>query len=107
MLGETNPRDSKPGTIRGDFGRVSGRNIVHASDSPDNGVREAGVVYPRDDRELDLPCESRSHFTHLDGRGTSNHMHLLDGDYAKSPQNEPNFDSLREVARLCGSFVMC
>ena len=29
--------------VRGDFGRVTGRNIVHASDSPENGEREAGA----------------------------------------------------------------
>lgn len=33
MLGETNPADSKPGTIRGDFCVQIGRNIVHGSDS--------------------------------------------------------------------------
>ena len=43
LVGATNPLSAEPGTIRGDFGRVTGRNIVHASDSPDNGVREAGA----------------------------------------------------------------
>uniref|UniRef100_U3KNZ4 Nucleoside diphosphate kinase n=1 Tax=Oryctolagus cuniculus TaxID=9986 RepID=U3KNZ4_RABIT len=33
MLGETNPADSKPGTIRGDFCIQVGRNIIHGSDS--------------------------------------------------------------------------
>merc|ERR1712020_809693 len=33
MLGETNPKDSKPGTIRGDFCVEIGRNICHGSDS--------------------------------------------------------------------------
>ena len=44
IVGATNPLTAEPGTIRGDFGRVTGRNIVHASDSPDNGVREAGAA---------------------------------------------------------------
>ena len=44
LVGATNPLTAEPGTIRGDFGRVTGRNIVHASDSPDNGVREAGAA---------------------------------------------------------------
>lgn len=44
LVGATNPLTAEPGTIRGDFGRVTGRNIVHASDSPDNGVREAGTT---------------------------------------------------------------
>jgi nucleoside-diphosphate kinase len=43
LVGATNPLSAEPGTIRGDFGRVTGRNIVHASDSPENGVREAGA----------------------------------------------------------------
>ena len=43
LVGATNPLTAEPGTIRGDFGRVTGRNIVHASDSPENGVREAGA----------------------------------------------------------------
>lgn len=42
LVGATDPLKAEPGTIRGDFGRVTGRNIVHASDSPDNGEREAG-----------------------------------------------------------------
>ena len=30
MLGETNPKDSKPGTIRGDFCiQVSGKNVIY------------------------------------------------------------------------------
>ena len=45
LVGATNPLSAEPGTIRGDYGRVTGRNIVHASDSPDNGVREAGVLH--------------------------------------------------------------
>uniref|UniRef100_A0A8C1KQ81 Nucleoside diphosphate kinase n=2 Tax=Cyprinus carpio TaxID=7962 RepID=A0A8C1KQ81_CYPCA len=36
MLGETNPADSKPGTIRGDFCIEVGRNIIHGSDSVDS-----------------------------------------------------------------------
>jgi len=40
MLGETNPRDSKPGTIRGDFCIDVGRNICHGSDSVESAVKE-------------------------------------------------------------------
>jgi nucleoside-diphosphate kinase len=45
LVGATDPLKAEPGTIRGDFGRVTGRNIVHASDSPDNGEREAGLWF--------------------------------------------------------------
>jgi len=40
MLGETNPRDSKPGTIRGDFCIDVGRNICHGSDSVESATKE-------------------------------------------------------------------
>ena len=40
MLGETNPKDSAPGTIRGDFCIQVGRNIIHGSDSVDSANKE-------------------------------------------------------------------
>lgn len=40
MLGETNPADSKPGTIRGDFCIQVGRNIIHGSDSVESAEKE-------------------------------------------------------------------
>ncbi len=42
IIGATNPLQSEPGTIRGDFAIEVGRNVVHGSDSPENGEREAG-----------------------------------------------------------------
>lgn len=45
LVGSTNPLQAEPGTIRGDFAIVTGRNIVHASDSPENGTREAGLWF--------------------------------------------------------------
>ena len=35
-IGKTNPREAAPGTIRGDLGLVTGRNLVHASDGPES-----------------------------------------------------------------------
>ncbi|XP_037372852.1 nucleoside diphosphate kinase A 1-like [Talpa occidentalis] len=48
MLGETNPADSKPGTIHGDFCIQVGRNIVHGSDSVESAEKETDwlVVSP-------------------------------------------------------------
>uniref|UniRef100_A0A8C1AKE9 Nucleoside diphosphate kinase n=1 Tax=Cyprinus carpio carpio TaxID=630221 RepID=A0A8C1AKE9_CYPCA len=43
MLGETNPADSKPGTIRGDFCIEVGRNIIHGSDSVDSANKEISL----------------------------------------------------------------
>ena len=46
MLGATNPADSAPGTIRGDFALDVGRNICHGSDSVENGQKEIGLWFP-------------------------------------------------------------
>lgn len=43
LIGATNPLEAEPGTIRGDLAVQTGRNVVHGSDSPDNGVRETGA----------------------------------------------------------------
>uniref|UniRef100_A0A7N0VFF6 Nucleoside diphosphate kinase n=1 Tax=Kalanchoe fedtschenkoi TaxID=63787 RepID=A0A7N0VFF6_KALFE len=38
LIGSTNPLDAAPGTIRGDFTVQTERNVVHGSDSPENGL---------------------------------------------------------------------
>lgn len=45
LIGVTNPLQAEPGTIRGDLGIEVGRNVVHGSDSPENGVREIGLWF--------------------------------------------------------------
>lgn len=45
MLGETNPFDSKPGTIRGDFCVQVGRNIIHGSDSVESAETEINLWF--------------------------------------------------------------
>jgi nucleoside-diphosphate kinase len=40
FIGATDPAKAEPGTIRKDFGQNIQNNCVHASDSPDNSVRE-------------------------------------------------------------------
>ncbi len=45
MVGATNPAKAAPGTIRGDFGIEIGRNLIHASDSPESGEREVGIFF--------------------------------------------------------------
>uniref|UniRef100_A0AAY5L5C0 Nucleoside diphosphate kinase n=2 Tax=Esox lucius TaxID=8010 RepID=A0AAY5L5C0_ESOLU len=49
MLGETNPADSKPGTIRGDFCIQVGRNIIHGSDSVDSANTEISLWFKPDE----------------------------------------------------------
>ena len=43
MLGATNPRDSAPGTIRGDYAIDVGRNICHGSDAVDAYVHHTVI----------------------------------------------------------------
>lgn len=45
LIGATNPLESEPGTIRGDFAIQVGRNVVHGSDSPENGERETAIWF--------------------------------------------------------------
>ena len=51
MMGETDPAESAPGTIRGDYGLDLGRNVVHGSDTED-GSAEREIELFFDDEEL-------------------------------------------------------
>lgn len=46
MLGETNPLDSAPGSIRGDFCVQVGRNICHGSDAVESAEKEIALWFP-------------------------------------------------------------
>ena len=46
MLGATNPQESMPGTIRGDFSIEVGRNICHGSDCVENAEKEIALWFP-------------------------------------------------------------
>jgi len=45
MNGATNPAEAAPGTIRGDFGIETGRNVVHGSDSAESAAREIALHF--------------------------------------------------------------
>merc|ERR1712141_35947 len=45
MMGTTNPKDSAPGTIRGDFAIDMGRNVIHGSDAVETAKREMGLWF--------------------------------------------------------------
>ncbi|XP_042497215.1 nucleoside diphosphate kinase 2, chloroplastic isoform X2 [Macadamia integrifolia] len=45
LIGATNPLQAEPGTIRGDLAVQTGRNVVHGSDSPENGKREIEALW--------------------------------------------------------------
>ena len=44
-IGATNPLEAAPGSIRGDFAIEVGQNMVHGSDSPESGEREAKLFF--------------------------------------------------------------
>jgi nucleoside-diphosphate kinase len=46
VIGATNPLEAAPGSIRGDFAIEVGTNMVHGSDSPESGQREAAIFFP-------------------------------------------------------------
>jgi len=50
VIGATDPKDAAPGTVRALYAESKERNAIHASDSPDNAVREVGFFFS----DLDL-----------------------------------------------------
>jgi nucleoside-diphosphate kinase len=46
LMGATNPKDSAPGTIRGDLAIEMGENLIHGSDSPEAAAREIALFFP-------------------------------------------------------------
>jgi nucleoside-diphosphate kinase len=48
-VGKTNPLDAAPGTIRGDYAVEIGRNLIHASDSPENVEIELANFFHEDE----------------------------------------------------------
>jgi nucleoside-diphosphate kinase len=46
VIGATNPLEAAPGSIRGDYAIEVGQNMVHGSDSPESGTREAQLFFP-------------------------------------------------------------
>lgn len=48
-IGSTKPVEATAGTIRGDLGMEVGRNLVHGSDSPENGIKEVDLFFAADE----------------------------------------------------------
>lgn len=44
-MGATRPTEAAPGSIRHDFALEVGRNLTHASDSPENGEKEVSLWF--------------------------------------------------------------
>lgn len=49
MMGNTDPQEAMPGTIRGDYGLFTGNNIIHGSDSPESAQREISLFFSEDE----------------------------------------------------------
>lgn len=49
MMGSTKPSEAAPGTIRGDYGVIVGKNIIHGSDSPESAQREIGLFFKEEE----------------------------------------------------------
>jgi len=45
MMGRTNSAEAEPGTVRGDYGLIIGRNLIHGSDSLASAKREIGLFF--------------------------------------------------------------
>jgi len=46
VIGATDPAEAKAGTIRKLYAQSMERNAIHASDSPENAVREVAFFFP-------------------------------------------------------------
>jgi nucleoside-diphosphate kinase len=58
-MGATRPYEAAPGTIRHDFALTVGRNLTHASDSPENGEKEVALWFkPEELVQWDRPIDS-------------------------------------------------
>jgi len=44
-MGSTRPTEAAPGSVRHDFALEVGRNLTHASDTPENGVTEVDLWF--------------------------------------------------------------
>ncbi|MCK5040066.1 MAG: nucleoside-diphosphate kinase [Candidatus Aenigmarchaeota archaeon] len=49
MVGATDPKKAQPGTIRHDFGMHIGRNLIHASDSPESAKKELDIFFKKEE----------------------------------------------------------
>ncbi len=49
IIGATNPLESEPGTIRGDYGIDIGRNLIHGSDATETATKEISLWFKDDE----------------------------------------------------------
>ena len=49
LMGDTDPKTAKPGTIRADFAETIDANAVHGSDSPETAMTEIAYFFKEDE----------------------------------------------------------
>ncbi|KLV27810.1 nucleoside diphosphate kinase [Niallia circulans] len=49
MMGKTDPLEALPGTVRGDFGVVKHKNIIHGSDGFESAQREIALFFKEEE----------------------------------------------------------
>lgn len=49
MIGNTDPKEAPPGTIRGDYALSKAENVIHASDSEEKAKREMSIFFREDE----------------------------------------------------------
>ncbi len=49
IIGATNPLESAPGTVRGDFGVSIGRNLIHGSDAVETAQKEIALWFKEEE----------------------------------------------------------
>lgn len=63
LAGKTNPFEAAPGTIRGDYALDVTKNIIHASDTPENAEREINILFqPEEIVKYAKPTEQKFSF---------------------------------------------
>jgi len=55
IMGSTNPKEAKPGTVRADFAASIDENAVHGSDSPETAAQEIAFFF----KEAELCSRTR------------------------------------------------
>ena len=120
LIGATNPLEAEPGTIRGDLAMQTGRNVVHGSDSPENGERETGapalsLVFSQVQQVSDKLAGSAKHMRLFSGRWT--HVFLLLSPWRNSgashsmhdhaPQNTVKVSRRRRAAHCMMGATPC
>ena len=49
LAGSTDPHNAESGTIRGDYGVTTQKNIIHASDSLESAIREIDIFFKKEE----------------------------------------------------------